>query len=47
MKRYRSRITAIFGTLQVIDSQCFAPDADVLGSIAALSGEFIQEDSFN
>jgi len=47
MKRYRSRITAIFGTLQVIDRQCFAPDADVLGSIAALSGEFIQEDSFN
>jgi hypothetical protein len=45
MKRYRSRITAIFGTLQVIDHQCSAPDSAVLGRIARLSDDPTLEDS--
>jgi hypothetical protein len=47
MKRYRSRITAIFGTLQLIDQQCSAPDAEVLGSIAGLSDDLTLEASLN
>ena len=34
MKRYRSRITAIFSTLQAVDRQCGAADADDLVAIA-------------
>jgi hypothetical protein len=45
MKRYRSRITAIFGTLQVIDHQCSAPDSAVLARIAGLSDDLTLEDS--
>jgi len=34
MKRYRSRITAIFATLQAVDRHCEAADAGLLASIA-------------
>ena len=34
MKRYRSRITAIFATLQAVDLHCEAADAGLLASIA-------------
>jgi hypothetical protein len=34
MKRYRSRITAIFATLQAVDRQCDAADAGLLAGIA-------------
>ena len=37
MKRYRSRITAIFATLQAVDRSCGAPDADLLAGIAGSS----------
>ena len=47
MKRYHSRITAIFATLQAIDDQCSAPDADVLGAIAGLSDDLSLEGSLN
>lgn len=47
MKRYHSRITAIFATLQAIDDQCSAPDADVLGTIAGLSDDLSLEGSLN
>jgi hypothetical protein len=33
MKRYRSRITAIFATLQAVDQQCEAVDASLLAGI--------------
>jgi NADH:ubiquinone oxidoreductase subunit D len=34
MKRYRTRITAIFATLQAVDRQCDAADAADLVTIA-------------
>jgi hypothetical protein len=37
MKRYRSRITAIFATLQAVDQLCAAPDAGLLAGIAGSS----------
>jgi hypothetical protein len=43
MKRYRSRITAIFATLQAIDLQCSAPDAAVLAGIGGLSDDLSLE----
>lgn len=36
MTRYRSRITAIFSTLMMVDRLCEAPDASSLSSIAGL-----------
>lgn len=43
MKRYRSRITAIFATLQAIDLQCSAPDAALLAGIGGLSDDLSLE----
>lgn len=43
MQRYRSRITAIFSTLMVMDRQCSAPDAAVLSLIVDLPSDL--EDS--
>jgi hypothetical protein len=39
IKRYRSRITAIFSTLMAMDRQCSAPDSSVLPAIAGFSLE--------
>jgi hypothetical protein len=40
MQRYRSRITAIFTTLQAVDHLCGAADADVLMTIAGMDPAF-------
>jgi hypothetical protein len=39
IKRYRSRITAIFSTLMAMDRQCSASDSSVLPAIAGFSLE--------
>ena len=41
IKRYRSRVTAIFSTLMEVDRLCGAPDADCLPVIAGLPDDWI------
>ena len=47
MKRYRSRVTAIFSTLQAMDQQCSAPDAADLVAIAGFSVDPSVEDTLS
>jgi hypothetical protein len=47
MKRYRSRVTAIFSTLQAMDQRCSAPDAADLVAIAGFSVDPSVEDTLS
>jgi hypothetical protein len=47
MQRYRSRVTAIFSTLQAMDHQCSAPDAADLVAIAGFSVDPSVEDTLS